>query len=98
MTTTTAARLSANMEAAELACSRAKSLGLSGWLLVLGAALALRVIVLASGAVSFHSDEAVVALMARHINQGLPIPAFFYGQAYMGSLDALVVGFGFRLL
>jgi len=67
------------------------------WLLVIGVALALRVIVLASGAVSFNSDEAVVALMARHINQGLPIPTFFYGQAYMGSLDALLVALGFRV-
>lgn len=98
MTTTTVASLSADMEATESAGSRAKPLGLSGWLLVLGAALALRVIVLASGAVSFHSDEGVVALMARHINQGLPIPAFFYGQAYMGSLDALLVALGFRVL
>ncbi len=67
------------------------------WLPVLAVALALRVIVLASGAVSFHSDEAIIALMARHINQGLPLPTFFYGQAYMGSLDALLAAIGFRL-
>jgi len=48
--------------------------------------------------VSFESDEAVVGLMARHINQGKPIPTFFYGQAYMGSLDALLVAGGFRIL
>ena len=55
-----------------------------------------RLLLLASGAVSFHSDEAVVALMARHINQGAR-PVFFYGQAYMGSLDAWLVALGFRL-
>ncbi len=44
----------------------------------------------------FNADEAVVALMARHINQG-NIPAFFYGQYYMGSLDAMIVAIGFRL-
>jgi len=44
----------------------------------------------------FNADEAIVALMARHINQG-SIPIFFYGQAYMGSLDALLVAIGFRL-
>src|SRR5437763_16908030 len=54
-------------------------------------------IVLASGTVSFHSDEAVVGLMARHINQGKPIPTFFYGQNYMGSLDPLLVSVAFRL-
>jgi MFS family permease len=53
--------------------------------------------VLASGTVSFHSDEAVVGLMARHINQGKPIPTFFYGQDYMGSLDPLLVSLAFRL-
>ena len=66
-------------------------------LLALGIALLGRVLLLASGAVSFHSDEAVVALMARHILQG-ERPVFFYGQAYMGSLDAWLVAVGFRLL
>jgi len=44
--------------------------------------------------VPFNSDEAVVALMARHILQGEG-PIFFYGQAYMGSLDAYLVAAGF---
>ncbi len=44
----------------------------------------------------FNADEAIVALMARHINQG-NIPVFFYGQAYMGSLDAMLVSIGFRI-
>jgi len=47
--------------------------------------------------VTFHADEAVVGLMARHIVQG-ETPTFFYGQAYMGSLDAYLVSTGFRLL
>ena len=46
--------------------------------------------------VPFNSDEAVVALMARHILQG-ERPVFFYGQAYMGSLDAFFVAGGFAL-
>lgn len=66
-------------------------------LLVLLAAAAARALVLASGAVSFHSDEAVVGLMARHINQGAR-PVFFYGQAYMGTLDSWLVAVGFRAL
>ena len=44
----------------------------------------------------FNADEAIVALMARHINQGRIMP-FFYGQSYMGSLDAMLVALGFRL-
>jgi len=53
-------------------------------------ALALKVALLAADAVPFNSDEAIVALMARHILQG-ELPAFFYGQAYMGSLDAFLI-------
>ena len=46
--------------------------------------------------VPFNADEAVVALMARHILQGAR-PIFFYGQAYMGSLDAYLVAAGFLI-
>ena len=66
-------------------------------LIILAIALIGRVLLLASGAVSFHSDEAIVALMARHIMAG-ERPTFFYGQAYMGSLDSWLVSIGFRLL
>jgi 4-amino-4-deoxy-L-arabinose transferase-like glycosyltransferase len=52
--------------------------------------LAFKIALLAIGAVPFNSDEAIVALMARHILQG-ERPAFFYGQAYMGSLDAYFI-------
>ncbi len=60
---------------------------------ILGAALAWKAALLVLDCVPFNADEAVVALMARHILQG-ERPIFFYGQAYMGSLDAyLVAGF-----
>lgn len=59
-------------------------------------ALALKLGLLAAGAFPFNSDEAVVGLMARHILQG-SWPAFFYGQAYMGSLDATLVSGAFSL-
>ncbi len=42
----------------------------------------------------FNSDEAIVALMGRHILSG-EWPIFFYGQAYMGSLDAYLVALFF---
>jgi hypothetical protein len=60
------------------------------------AAAGLKVWLINSGAVPFNSDEAVVALMARHILQG-ELPVFFYGQAYMGSLDAFLIAAGFAL-
>ena len=44
-----------------------------------------------------NADEAIVALMARHILRG-EVPIFFYGQAYMGSLDAILVAGVFRIL
>ena len=45
----------------------------------------------------FNADEAIVALMAKHTLLG-DWPVFFYGQAYMGSLDATLVAMGFRLI
>jgi hypothetical protein len=65
--------------------------------LVMLTALIGRALLLASNTVSFHSDEAIVGLMARHILAG-ERPVFFYGQAYMGSLDAWLVALGFWLL
>ncbi|MBP8973790.1 MAG: glycosyltransferase family 39 protein, partial [Anaerolineae bacterium] len=66
-------------------------------LAILLVAALLRAWLIAGERVSFDSDEAVVGLMARHIAQGRPIPTFYYGQAYMGSLDALLVAGGFAL-
>src|SRR4030067_806163 len=67
--------------------------GLVGAIVV---AVGLKMSLLAAGSVPFNADEAVVALMARHILQG-ERPVFFYGQAYMGSLDAYLVAGGFWL-
>ncbi len=44
----------------------------------------------------FNSDEAIVGLMARHILQGAR-PVFFYGQSYMGSLDAWLTAVAFSV-
>jgi hypothetical protein len=60
------------------------------------AAAGLKFVLQASGKVPFNADEAVVALMARHILAGAR-PIFFYGQAYMGSLDAFLVAGGFGI-
>lgn len=59
--------------------------------------LGLRAALLGAGVIPFNSDEAVVALMARHILDG-ERPVFFYGQAYLGSLDAWLVAGAFRVL
>ena len=68
------------------------------WLLILALMFAsiLKIWLLIVDVVPFNSDEAVVALMARHILAGEK-PVFFYGQAYMGSLDAWLVSAGFAV-
>ena len=67
---------------------------LLGTALLVAAGFKLALVV--QGRVPFNADEAIVALMARHILHG-ERPIFFYGQAYMGSLDAFLVAAGFRL-
>jgi 4-amino-4-deoxy-L-arabinose transferase-like glycosyltransferase len=68
--------------------------GIYALCVILTGAIVLKAVLLVPGVVSFNSDEAVVALMARHILQG-DRPWFFYGQAYMGSLDAYLVAGAF---
>lgn len=60
-------------------------------------AVAIRAWLLATRAIPFNSDEAILGLMARHILAGAR-PIFFYGQAYMGSMDAWLIAGSFRLL
>jgi 4-amino-4-deoxy-L-arabinose transferase-like glycosyltransferase len=59
-------------------------------------AILYKVIWLAAGAVPFNGDEAIVALMARHILRG-ERPVFFYGQAYLGATDAWLVAASFSI-
>lgn len=63
---------------------------------ILLAAAAWKIILVLWDVIPFNSDEAIVALMARHILNG-ERPIFFYGQAYMGSLDAYLVALGFLI-
>ena len=58
--------------------------------------VAFKVLLLAFNAVPFNGDEAIVALMARHILRG-ERPVFFYGQAYLGSTDAWLIAGSFSV-
>lgn len=69
----------------------------TGLWLALGIGLALKVALLATGSVGFHADEAVIGLMARHIILQGARPTFFYGQSYMGALDAYLVACSFLI-
>ncbi|MCX8062629.1 MAG: hypothetical protein N3D16_08605 [Anaerolineales bacterium] len=67
------------------------------WVILLGIAAVLKTVLLVLDRFPFNADEAIVALMARHILLNGERPIFFYGQAYMGSLDAFLVAGGFAL-
>jgi hypothetical protein len=72
-----------------------------GWILgLVGAVIVgavLKIGLLLAGVVPFNADEAIVALMARHILEG-DRPVFFYGQWYMGSLDAYLISGIFKMI
>ena len=61
-------------------------------------AIAMRVALLAADVVPFDGDEAVVALMAKHILQNGERPIFFYGQPYSGALDAYLTAGVYALI
>lgn len=69
-------------------------LGIVG-ILLLG--LVLKIGLQLAGMIPFNADEAIVGLMGRHILQG-NWPVFFYGQAYMGSLDATIIAVFFSVI
>ena len=57
--------------------------------LVVGLGVAVQAWAALQWTANFDSDEAIIGLMSRHILQG-KIPAYFYGQSYLGSLDAII--------
>ncbi|NMB53192.1 MAG: hypothetical protein GYA15_00695 [Leptolinea sp.] len=70
----------------------------SGWIfLIVLLGITWKILWLVLNTFPFNADEAITGLMARHILQG-ERPIFFYGQAYMGSLDAFLTAGLFRLL
>jgi hypothetical protein len=55
---------------------------------LLSAGLAYRLLMILLRVPNTDGDEAVMGLMARHIAEGRHFPAYFYGDDYMGSLEA----------
>jgi hypothetical protein len=68
------------------------------WVVALVAGLLLPRVALVrqAGSVLMESDEAIVGLMARHMLAG-HFPIWFYGQAYLGSLEAATTAALFAL-
>lgn len=60
-------------------------------------AAAARIPFLVSGAGLMTSDDAVPALMGKHISEGRMPPVCYYGQLYMGSLSSHFFALFFRL-
>src|SRR5690349_7266274 len=73
---------------------RAFHIGLAGLLLV---GLAARLAVIGSPLGEIDGDEAVVGLMARHIAFLGERPVFYWGQPYLGSLEAFTAAPLFRV-
>lgn len=57
---------------------------------VLVVAVLLRLALIGNNWPAMNSDEAVMGLMAKHMADGQGIPLVIYGQAYMGSLEAML--------
>lgn len=64
-------------------------------LVVIGALL--RIDFMRAASFVIDADEAIVGLMAQHIVAGGEVPVFYYGQHYMGSLEAIMVAGLFAL-
>jgi hypothetical protein len=67
-------------------------------LLAVACAAALRLDFLFAANFVLDGDEAIVGLMAKHIVEGGQVPIFYYGQHYMGSLEAILVSGLFSLM
>lgn len=59
-------------------------------LLLVAAAVLLRLFLIQNNWPTTNSDESTMGLMAMHIANKGEFPVFFYGQAYMGSLEAYI--------
>jgi hypothetical protein len=73
----------------------ARRLDLAAVALIVGG-VALRLILAALGWPATDSDEATFGLMALHISEHGAHPIFFYGQNYMGALEAYLAAGAFR--
>ena len=56
-----------------------------------------RLVLLNHNQAGIESDEAIIGLMGKHILEDGEFPIFYYGQAYMGSLEAILTSLSFKL-
>lgn len=65
--------------------------------MIILAASSLRLVFITLGWPVINGDEAVMNFMAQHISEGKEHPIFFYGQSYLGTLEAYLGAFLFKL-
>lgn len=66
--------------------------------MIIAASIILRLILISQNMPSTMSDESVMDLMAKHIAYDGAHPIFFYGQSYMGALEAYLGAFCMLIL
>jgi hypothetical protein len=64
---------------------------------ILFMAVLLRLVIIYTKCEGITSDNAIIGLMGKHILKG-EFPVFFYGQTYMGSLEAYIAAFFFFII
>lgn len=60
--------------------------------------LGLKVFQIWSSSVTVDADSSIIGLMGLHIMKLKELPIFYYGQSYMGSLEAIVAAVYFKIL
>ncbi|MFL5627260.1 MAG: hypothetical protein ACJ788_16905, partial [Ktedonobacteraceae bacterium] len=68
-----------------------------GALCIITFAIVLRIILISQQWPETDSDEGTIGIMALHIAYRREHPIFFYGQGYMGTLQAYMAAFLFQL-
>lgn len=80
----------------EAVCADRAHVWVAGAIILCG--VGLRLVLNVLGWPQTNSDESTMGLMALHIASGRDYPGFFYGQNYMGALQAYIAAPLFRLL
>ena len=68
-----------------------------GAIAIIAVAVLLRVLLIIQGWPGMSSDEGTMGLEAMHITYRGELPVFFYGQSYMGTIEAYLAAGAYRL-
>jgi hypothetical protein len=91
----TALKKVANVDLPALGGLRARDVSLVTLCVLVG--LLIRLDFMRAAGFTIDGDEAIVGLMGRDILEGRGVPIFYYGQHYMGSLEAIMASLSFAI-